>query len=119
MGRASRDKGKRNERAAAAAWTKATGQSARRSVQFCGRDGTADLIAHQRLHIEVKARKSIAAVRFLDQATSDARPDTVPIVLMKEDRGEFLVLVRLDDLLDLSEIVSSAERDQGPPLVDA
>jgi len=108
MGRAQRDKGKRNERAAAAVWSKVTGHPARRSVQYCGSDGTADLIAQPGLHIEVKARKSIAAVRFHDQAVSDAMDGSVPIVMMKEDRGEFFLLVRVDDFPKLLEIVGGA-----------
>jgi hypothetical protein len=98
MGRAQRDKGKRNERAAAAQWSEITSCSARRSVQYSGKDGTADLIAQDGIHIEVKSRKSIAAVRFHDQAVSDARDKNVPIVLMKEDRGDFFLMVRLNDL---------------------
>ena len=109
MGQLSRDKGKRNERAAAAVWQKTTGHPARRSVQYCGSDGTADLIAQPGLHIEVKARKSIAAIRFHDQAVSDAKDGSVPIVMMREDRGEFFLLVRIDDLKKLMEIVDSAE----------
>tara|TARA_R100001510_G_C7654580_1_gene213282 strand:- start:3241 stop:3588 length:348 start_codon:yes stop_codon:yes gene_type:complete len=113
MGRASRDKGKRNERAAAALWQKITGHPARRSVQYCGSDGTADLIAQPGLHLEVKARKSIAALRFYDQASSDAKDGDLPIVVMKEDRGDFFVLVRLDDLAKLSETLTRA--DAGEP----
>ena len=121
MGRASREKGKRNERSAAAAWTRVTGCPARRSVQYCGSDGTADLVAQDGVHIEVKARKSIAAIRFHEQAVTDARQGTLPIVLMKEDRGDFFLLVRLDDLPTLTEIVSGDEprTEPEPPLVDA
>ena len=108
MGRAQRDKGNRNERAAAAQWSSITGCPARRSVQYSGRDGTADLIAQDGLHIEVKSRKSIAAIRFHEQAVSDARDGSVPIVLMKEDRGDFFLMVRLVDLPNLVELISAA-----------
>lgn len=37
MGRMSRQKGKRGEREAAAAWNELFGTSVRRSQQFCGR----------------------------------------------------------------------------------
>ena len=117
LGKPSRDKGKRTERAAAAAWTKTTGNPARRSSQFCGQDGTADLIATDGVHIEVKARKSIAALRFYDQAKHDAKPGNVPIVLMKEDRGDFFLIVRLDQLQELVERIDEGRGEA--PAVDA
>jgi hypothetical protein len=94
-----------------------TGHPARRSVQYCGSDGTADLIAQDKIHIEVKARKSIGAVRFHDQAVADAKPGTLPIVVMKEDRGDFFLMVRLDDLPKLMEtLVERPELE--PDVVD-
>ena len=106
MGRMQREKGKRVERLAAKAWQSLVGGTARRSVQYCGADGTGDLIATDGVHFEVKARKNIAIARFLDQAKDDAKQDDLPIVLLKEDRGQFLVLLQLADLKRLSEIIS-------------
>jgi hypothetical protein len=112
-----RQKGKRVERAAAARWRSITGGPARRSVQYCGSDGTADLIAQEGLHIEVKGRKAISAVRFHDQAKSDAKPGALPIVLMKEDRGDFLIMLCLDDLPRLLELIGNEQRGEQPPVV--
>lgn len=105
-----RQKGKRIERAAAARWSTITGSSARRSVQYCGSDGTADLIAQDGIHIEVKGRKAISAIRFHDQAKCDAKPGALPIVLMKEDRGEFYLMLLLDDLPQLVELLDANKR---------
>ena len=107
MGRHQREKGKRVERAAATRLRKLFKIDARRSVQYCGKAGDADLVTVPGLHVEVKGRKTLSAVRFLDQAKDDAKPGDVPIVLMKEDRGTFLVLLELDDLPELLELLGA------------
>lgn len=48
------------------------------------------------LHAEVKLRRKIAASLFLDQAIRDCK-DAVPVVLMKQDAGEWLVMFRCSD----------------------
>ena len=98
MGRSQREKGKRVERLGAAAWREAIGGPARRSAQFCGSHGTGDLIATDGIHIEVKGRKNIAVLRFFEQAETDANDGDVPIVLLREDRNEFFVLLKLADV---------------------
>ena len=99
------------ERAAAHAWTRVTGAAAHRSQQFCGKDGDGDIKAQEGIHFEVKARKKIACVRFMEQAKSDAKNGDVPIVIMKEDRGPFLVLCELDDLQKLAELLGDSVRE--------
>ena len=108
MGSLSRQKGKRVEREAAAALRDTLGIEARRSVQHCGRAGDADLqTSIPGLHVEVKARASHACIRHLEQATSDAGTDAVPIVLLREDGDvEFAVLVRLAHLPQLAALVA-------------
>lgn len=111
VSRYQREKGKRVERAAAHAWTRVTGAAAHRSQQFCGKDGDGDIKAQEGIHFEVKARKKIACVRFMEQAKSDAKNGDVPIVIMKEDRGPFLVLCELDDLQKLVELLGDSVRE--------
>jgi hypothetical protein len=99
MGLHSRNKGKRGEREAAAAvvhhWNAA---GARRSQQFCGRDGDADLTGVPGMHLEVKRYARIAALDFLEQAEMDATPGSVPVVLMREDTStEWVAMVRVSD----------------------
>ena len=105
MGRSQREKGKRVERLGAAAWREAIGGPARRSAQFCGAEGTGDLIATDGIHIEVKGRKKIGVLRFYEQAESDAAGNDVPIVLLREDRNEFFVLLKLKDVRKFMELV--------------
>ena len=65
------------------------------------------------LHVETKRRKAIAATQFMDQAVRDARPGQTPIVVMRQDRGEWLAMVRVADLTALAVQVATA---QGCPI---
>lgn len=110
MGATSRTKGKRVERQAAEAIRAVLGVEARRSVQYSGVAGTADLTTEiPGLHVEVKGRNAIAALRYMDQARADsAKTGTVPVVLMREDFDpEFFVLCRLSDVPALLECLTS------------
>ena len=110
MSRSQREKGKRTERQAAEQLRDTFGIPARRSVQYCGRAGDADLQTVPGLHVEVKARKSIAALRFHEQATADAVDGDMPIVLMKEDRSDFYVLIRLQDFPAVAELLGGTKK---------
>jgi hypothetical protein len=104
MGSLSRQKGKRVEREAAAAVADALACEARRSVQFCGRAGDADLTTTiEGVHFEVKARAAHSCFRFYEQAEEDAAGKAIPVVLLRED-GErrFLALVDLNHVRDLA-----------------
>ena len=101
MGIHSKTKGKCGEREAAAelmTWWKLNG--VRRSVQFCGGDGTADLSGTGRLHVEVKRRRSIKTVTdWLEQAERDAcATGNIPVVVFRQDgAGEWVAMMRLKD----------------------
>ena len=97
----SREKGKRGEREFANELRK-LGINARRSQQFCGTDGTADVKTDiEGVHVEVERRGKIAAIRFLEQAERDKNDEDFPIVAMREDRGPWTVMFRLDNLQDV------------------
>ncbi len=50
--------------------------------------------------IEVKRKKAIACVRFMEQAASNANGHE-PVAIFREDRGEWFSCVKLDYLLKL------------------
>lgn len=104
MGRLSREKGKRIEREAAAALEAALGVSARRSAQFCGKAGDADLTTSlEGVHFEVKGRASHGCLRFMEQAEEDAADGAMPVVLLREDGDpRIFVLVDLDHVRTLA-----------------
>lgn len=117
MGKASRDKGKRGEREAAAIigqhWN---ATEARRSVQFCGRVGDADLIGVPGLHLEVKRYAGIAALRFGEQAQRDATPGTVPVVLMREDGGtQWWAMLPVEDCPAFARVLLGVLNERAAP----
>ena len=112
MGSLSKQKGKRVEREAAKALNYWLGIEARRSVQYCGGAGDADLTTTlDGVHFEVKSRAAHSCLRFYEQAAKDAtEASTIPVVLLRENGDtDFYVLVALSDLRALSRRVSSLE----------
>ena len=101
----SRNKGKQGEREAAEL-LRSMGIDARRSQQFSGQGETADLITElDGLHIEVKRYAKISATKFMQQAKEDAG-NGLPIVIMREDRGEWLIMLEATRLQDFARLVS-------------
>jgi hypothetical protein len=101
MGRSQREKGKRGEREAAAALSELFGLEARRTAQRRG-DQTADIDCGRRVHVEVKRRAGIAALRWLEQAEKDQAKGTIPFVMLREDNDpEWSILVRASQLKGL------------------
>lgn len=108
----SKAKGARIEREAAEALRSTLGIEARRSQQYSGAAGDADLVsAIPSVHFEVKARKSVGALRFMDQARDDAaKAKALPVVLMRENGDTaFYALLRLDDLPEIARRVLEAK----------
>jgi len=103
----SRRKGARLEREAAHALNRQFGRIAARAARN-GVDGAADLQV-EGVSVEVKGRRKIGALRFMDQARSQARGQEVPAVLLREDGGEWHVLVRLTELEALVARLLAAE----------
>jgi len=104
MGSLSRQKGKRAERQAAKAVADALGVEARRSVQYCGDNGDADLTTTlEGVHFEVKARASHGCLRFMEQAEEDAKEGEIPVVLLREGGDtRFFALVELTHIRTLA-----------------
>ena len=93
-----RQKGKAGEREFAKV-LRELGFDARRSQQYSGEGGTADLVTSiPNLHVEVKRRTKIGAARFMDQAERDWLDSDIPLIAMREDGGEWLVVIKAKDL---------------------
>ena len=58
-------------------------------------------------HFEVKRYKRIAAADFMKQAVSDKNEGQIPVVVMRENQGEWLVIVRLEDTPAFTEELRS------------
>lgn len=96
-------KGKRFEREVAH-WLRSLGfEEARRTAQVDG-GLSADVIADG-LHVECKHYKQIGAMRFMDQAVRDKMIGDIPTVVMRENDGEKMVMVRAEDLVDFAKLI--------------
>jgi len=107
MTQMSRNKGKRGEREAAAILNDLFGCSARRSQQYCGQAGDADLATDlEGVHFEVKRVERFQLHAALRQACEDAGADDIPVVLHKSNRNPWVVVLKLDDLPTLAERIT-------------
>lgn len=103
----SRRKGKTGELALVRK-LKEYGYDVRRSQQYAGMNGDADVVGIDHLHIECKytVKGHGLTYEWIQQAIDDHREGEVPVVMhkkvSKEDRGnEWLVTMTLDDFIGL------------------
>lgn len=104
----SRQKGKRGELEACREMEKVlTGTTWRRSQQFCGKAGDADIIGVDKLHVEVKRREAGLKTLYswMAQAVEDARATDTPLVLTRSNGEDWLAVIYLQDLPSLYEIL--------------
>lgn len=112
----SKQKGSRGEREFAEHFAAETGYITRRTQQYCGTEGTSDVTCESlpRLHIECKygARPNIQGA--IEQAVQDKKSDHLPIVgsrqvSTKHKGQEWLITVRLGDLMELAAMLRGEE----------
>lgn len=111
----SKRKGSVGERDAAAAIQEVLGIRVRRTQQYSGvTEDSADLtLSIAGLYVEVKRYARIATHKWLKRAAKDSG-GRIPVVLMRENHGDWVVMHRLGDarrLLDALKLV--AETDAG------
>jgi Holliday junction resolvase len=95
-----RNKGKRGERELARLLT-LNGHPAHRGQQYSGGADSPDVICESLpFHFEVKRTERLRLHEAMNQATSDAG-DMTPAVAHRRNRDEWLVTMRLSDLLEL------------------
>lgn len=96
----SRSKGKRGE-LEAAHLLQEYGYDARRSQQFAGMNGDADVVGLPGMHIEVKRVEKLNLENAMEQSARDARENEIPIVLHRKNRSEWLVTMSFTDWMEL------------------
>ena len=101
MGKLSREKGKRGERMFAEICRKHGYTKARRSVQYCGKAGTAaDVVGLPGIHVEVKNVENLNVRKALEQAEEDnqaAGGKKLPLVAWKKNRQKWVAVMDLED----------------------
>lgn len=96
----SRQKGARSEREIANILRDKYGFSqCRRSQQFSGLNGDADIVGVPFLHCEIKNVQRLNVRNAMDQSQRDAKEDEIPVVMHKKDRQPWLVTIGLDDFM--------------------
>lgn len=110
----SKAKGKRGEREGASAWASATGSKSRRGVQYQGGQDSPDVVTDiGGVHLEVKRTESLRLYESVEQSERDAG-GKVPVVLHRRNRGEWLAIVPLNRLAELSRLIVSYASKPGP-----
>lgn len=100
MGKSQREKGKRGERELAGI-LKGYGYACRRGQQFCGSDGSADVVGLPGMHIECKRVERLNILDAVEQSVRDAREGELPVVFHRRDRSEWLATMRLEDWIQI------------------
>jgi len=114
MGRASREKGKRGEREAAAELGAILNVEARRGVQYQGGPDSPDVVLPGvPIHVEAKRTERLSLWSALEQAKADAPAGSVPIVWHKPNRKGSVIIVETDSLWALCHAVFMSRRWRG------
>ena len=69
---------------------------ARRSQQYSGIQGDADVIGVDGVHIEVKRCERTLDEQWLKQSERDAKKGEVPVVMYRRNREQWKILIRQD-----------------------
>lgn len=77
------------------------GFDARRSQQFAGINGDADVVGVPHLHLEVKRTEKLRLDEAMEQSIRDAREDEIPIVVHRKDRQPWRVTLDLDNFMPM------------------
>lgn len=115
MGKMSRNKGKRGEREIAAKLRDA-GYSARRSQQFCGVNGDADVVGLPGIHIEVKRTERAMLYDWMAQAKADAREGERPVIFHRRNDHKWLAIMDMDDWIEIYNAYEQEINDEDQAL---
>lgn len=96
----SRAKGSKGEREIAKI-LRDYGFDARRSVQYSGANGDADVIGIDGIHIECKRVERLNIYEAMEQSQRDARENETPVVIHRKNRKPWLVTMTLEDFIGL------------------
>jgi hypothetical protein len=113
----SRAKGARGERELARTLTELFGWNARRTCQFSGNAGDSDVVIEELpdVFVEVKLVENLSLVPVMRKAVEQCK-EKLPIICHRKKNTDFLVTLRLSDLVAISKMVCRLELDTRPAL---
>jgi hypothetical protein len=103
----SKDKGKRREREAARLFADIFGKPFARGQQNKGGENSPDIIGFDYIHPEIKGDQSVANIslyRAMQQAIDDSG-NKLPMLAIKRDRAEWLLVIRAENVVQFAEMV--------------
>ena len=109
----SKAKGKRGELQLAKE-LRLLGYDARRSVQYCGSAGDADVIGIPGIHIECKYTERLKLYDAYAQSVHDAKGGEVPVVMHRKNHCQWLVTMNLVDFIDMYKEWANDTTEQSP-----
>ena len=112
MGKMSKNKGKMGERELAAELRRLFGVNARRGQQYCGVGDSPDVVVDLPIHAEVKRCERLSLYPAMRQAVRDAAKGKVPVVFHRQNREDWPVVVRLNDLPELVDRFSTLKENE-------
>lgn len=77
------------------------GFDARRSQQFAGMNGDADVVGVPFLHLEVKRTENLHLDNAMEQSKRDAREGEIPVVIHRKDRQDWRITMTLEEFMPL------------------
>jgi Holliday junction resolvase len=77
------------------------GYDAKRSVQYNGKDGQADVIGLPHIHVECKRQERLNIYDAVEQAKRDAKNGDAPAVFHRKNRCNWLVTMELDKFMEI------------------
>ena len=86
------------------------GYETKRSVQYNGKDGQADVVGLPSIHIEAKRVERLNIYDAMAQAKRDAKNGDFPTVFHRKNRCGWLVTMELDDFMEIYEEYQAAQR---------
>lgn len=112
----SREKGKRGELELSHK-LKEYGYDCRRGQQYCGADGSADVVGLPGIHIECKRVEKLNLYDAMAQSKRDTRKNELPAVFHRKNHCEWLVTMPLEEFMKIyreweAGIVSMTEKSE-------
>ena len=95
----SKKKGAEGERELARILKTRYGFECRRSQQFCGKNGDADIVGLPFIHCEVKRVEALNIDKAWEQAHSDRKAGRIPAVFHRKNNKKWKVTLSLDDFM--------------------
>ena len=75
-------------------WLKDHGHEARRGVQYSGSSDSPDVVSDlDNIHFEVKRTERLSIYKAFEQSDKDAGEDKIPVVVHRQNRKDWLVVM--------------------------